>query len=44
MVHKFAFFANHLLFLLHCFCNDFIQFKDFKTLKITGLGALAGER
>jgi len=33
--------ANHLFFLLHCFCNDL--YKDSKTPNITQFGALAGQ-
>jgi hypothetical protein len=42
MVHTFAYLANHLLFLLHCFCND-LYYVDSKTLNITHFGALAGQ-
>jgi hypothetical protein len=38
-----AYLANHLVFLLHCFCNDLYYFKDPKTPNITQFGALAGQ-
>jgi hypothetical protein len=43
MVHKFAFLANHLLFLLHCFCNELSLQNDSKTQKTNQLNALAGQ-
>jgi hypothetical protein len=43
MVHKIAYLANHLLFLLHCFCNNLYSFQEFQNTKTTGFGALAGQ-
>jgi len=37
-----AYLAYHLVFLSHSFAMIFIHYKNFKTLKITGFGALAG--
>jgi hypothetical protein len=42
MTHYISYLSNHSVFLLHCYCNDLLN-KDFKTLKNTGFGALAGQ-